>query len=202
MVLVEKEAWGEGSGLVFPLLFRELQLNGTVKSQEKLPKMFLLATCINAAEVDEFKSAGYVDSMIKPLRLGLMAACLRRAFGVVNKRYPEKRQLMALKSLLSGKQILVVDDNVVNLKVAAGALKKYGAIATCANSGKVAINLLQPPHKFDACFMDVQMPEMDGYFFLYPHVNGTELIVNFVCTSLPLSDNVCFLIYLVIQFNA
>ncbi len=53
-------------------------------------------------------------------------------------------------------------DNAVNRIVAAGALKKYGAIVTCVDSGKEAISRLQPPHKFDACFMDVQMPEMDG----------------------------------------
>ena len=33
----------------------------------------------------------------------------------------------------------------------------------CAESGKAAIAMLQLPHKFDACFMDVQMPEMYDY---------------------------------------
>ena len=69
---------------------------------------------------------------------------------------------MALRSLLSGKQILVVDDNAVNCKVAAGALKKYGAEVTCT-CGKAAIQMLELPRKFDACFIDIQMPEMDGY---------------------------------------
>ncbi|KAJ0981240.1 hypothetical protein J5N97_009495 [Dioscorea zingiberensis] len=48
------------------------------------------------------------------------------------------------------------------LRVAAGALKKYVANVAYAESGKDALSLLQLPHKFDACFMDVQMPEMDG----------------------------------------
>ena len=164
MVLVDKEAWGEGSGLAFPHPLREMQQNGTLKPQGNLPKMFLLATSLSPAEIDELKSAGYVDCMIKPLRLSMVGACLQRAFDVGNKKYQEKGQPMALQSLLKGKQILVVDDNAVNCKVAAGALKKFGAVVTCAVSGKLAIELLQPPHKFDACFMDVQMPEMDGYF--------------------------------------
>jgi histidine kinase 2/3/4 (cytokinin receptor) len=70
-----------------------------------------------------------------------------------------------LQSLLCGKRILVVDDNRVNRRVAAGALKKFGADAECAESGKEALKLLQPPHTYDACFMDIQMPEMDGYVF-------------------------------------
>ncbi|XP_019701661.1 probable histidine kinase 5 isoform X2 [Elaeis guineensis] len=163
MVLVDKEAWGEGSGLAFPRLLAEFRQNGLMKPQENLPKMFLLATSLSPTEVDDLKSAGYTDTMMKPLRPSMIAACLRKALGVGSKRQREKGQAMALRSLLSGKQILVVDDNAVNRKVAAGALKKYGAEVTCADSGKAAIQMLQPPHKFDACFMDIQMPEMDGF---------------------------------------
>lgn len=79
---------------------------------------------------------------------------------------------LALRNLLQGRKILVVDDNNVNLKVAAGALKKYGANVVCENGGSKAISLLKPPHQFDACFMDIQMPVMDGYaidiFTLFP----------------------------------
>nr|7P8D_A Chain A, Receiver domain of histidine kinase 4 [Arabidopsis thaliana]7P8D_B Chain B, Receiver domain of histidine kinase 4 [Arabidopsis thaliana] len=66
-------------------------------------------------------------------------------------------------ALLTGKKILVVDDNIVNRRVAAGALKKFGAEVVCAESGQVALGLLQIPHTFDACFMDIQMPQMDGF---------------------------------------
>ncbi|TKY45791.1 Histidine kinase 2 [Spatholobus suberectus] len=30
-------------------------------------------------------------------------------------------------------------------------------------SGRAALKMLKPPHNFDACFMDLQMPEMDGF---------------------------------------
>ncbi|CAL5394745.1 unnamed protein product [Camellia sinensis] len=65
--------------------------------------------------------------------------------------------------MLCGKKILVVDDNRVNRRVAAGALKKFGADVECAESGKAALALLELPHNFDACFMDIQMPEMDDF---------------------------------------
>ncbi|KAL5987955.1 putative histidine kinase 5 [Asimina triloba] len=164
MVLVDKEAWGKGTGLAFPRLLRELKQNGRPKPTDSLPKMFLLATFISSAELNELRSAGFVDSIIKkPLRVSMMSACLQQALGIGNKRHQDRGQPSTLQSLLSGKKILVVDDNAVNRRVAAGALKKYGAVVTCTESGKSALGKLTPPHEFDACFMDVQMPEMDGF---------------------------------------
>ncbi|MCI50687.1 histidine kinase 3-like [Trifolium medium] len=85
--------------------------------------------------------------------------------GVGNKGNPRngEHQALSLNHLLSGRKILIVDDNSVNRTVAAGALKKYGAGVVCVSSGIEAITMLTPPHEFDACFMDIQMPEMDGY---------------------------------------
>ncbi|KAK8937314.1 Histidine kinase 2 [Platanthera zijinensis] len=162
MVLVDKDAWGEQSGLAFARTVIELERNGRPKLRKNIPKMLLLTTSLIPSDVDDIKSAGYVDIIVKPLRLSMMIACLQKALGVGDRRNSDVVK-PTLKSLLNGKQILVVDDNLVNLKVAAGALKKFGAIVRCAERGKVAIELLKPPHKFDACFMDVQMPEMDGF---------------------------------------
>ncbi|GKD54080.1 histidine kinase 2, partial [Tanacetum coccineum] len=65
--------------------------------------------------------------------------------------------------LLRDKRSLVVDDIIVNRRVAEGALKKFGAIVTCVDSGKAALEKLKPPHAFHACFMDLRMPKMDGF---------------------------------------
>ena len=85
--------------------------------------------------------------------------------GVGNKGNPHNGEQLC--KLLLGKKILIVDDNFVNRKVAAGALKKYGAYVISAESGDKAIKLLTPPHEFDSCFMDIQMQEMDGYVKCY-----------------------------------
>jgi PAS domain S-box-containing protein len=59
-------------------------------------------------------------------------------------------------------RILVVEDNAINSKVAAQLLKKLGHAAEVAPSGNEALRLLTEC-PFDLVFMDVQMPEMDGY---------------------------------------
>jgi CheY-like chemotaxis protein len=53
------------------------------------------------------------------------------------------------------------------MEVTAGALKNFGADVKCADSGKAALEMLLFPHKFDACFKDIQMQEMDGYVCLH-----------------------------------
>ncbi|XP_042475704.1 histidine kinase 2 isoform X2 [Macadamia integrifolia] len=157
MVLVEEDAWSKETSLALPCLINELRQNGRDRHPEDCPKILLLASS-NTTELDQFKST--IDGVIKkPLCLSLMTKSFQQALGIGDWRQRDR----SLRSLLNGKQILVVDDNAVNRKVAAGTLKKYGAIVTCVESGKAALGMLQPPHKFDACFMDLQMPEMDGF---------------------------------------
>ncbi|CAL4933024.1 unnamed protein product [Urochloa decumbens] len=163
MVLIDTEAWGKGSGFTFYRHLVDLQLKGAHKSSQPMPKVFLLGSSISPPESDYLRLTGCGDCIRKPLRLSTIAACLRKTLGIGITRQHNRNQSLVLRSVLTGKQILVVDDNAVNRKVAAGSLKKYGAIITCVDSGNDAINMLKPPHTFDACFMDIQMPEMDGF---------------------------------------
>ncbi|MCL2079855.1 MAG: response regulator [Oscillospiraceae bacterium] len=57
--------------------------------------------------------------------------------------------------------ILLVDDNEFNLKVAHGLLDILGIDAKLAYSGKEALEMTQA-EDFDVVFMDHMMPEMDG----------------------------------------
>ncbi|MDO4188600.1 MAG: ATP-binding protein [Lachnospiraceae bacterium] len=57
--------------------------------------------------------------------------------------------------------ILVVDDNLTNLEVASGLLKKYDATIVTAISGNECINTIENMH-VDIIFLDYMMPEMNG----------------------------------------
>ncbi|CAI0457380.1 unnamed protein product [Linum tenue] len=163
IVLVEKDTWFSGEERCSPVWPVDREQNGHISTQ-KLPKMILIATNISKSEVERAKEAGFEDTVImKPLRASMVAACLQQVLGTGRKKSQGKGSSSYLQSLLCGKKILVVDDNRVNRRVAAGALKKFGANVECADSGKAALELLQIPHGFDACFMDIQMPEMDGF---------------------------------------
>ena len=68
----------------------------------------------------------------------------------------EKRTLRILNAA-----ILVVDDNIMNLKVAKGLMKKLNVIPDLAESGEDAMEMVRKKH-YDLIFMDHMMPEMDG----------------------------------------
>ena len=59
-------------------------------------------------------------------------------------------------------KILLVDDNQVNIKVGSKMLAKLGFDCTPASNGIEALAALGSSH-YDVVFMDIQMPEMDGY---------------------------------------
>ena len=58
-------------------------------------------------------------------------------------------------------KVLVVDDNIINLKVERGILEKLNMSVDTAESGKECLELIKRT-KYDAIFMDQMMPEMDG----------------------------------------
>lgn len=158
MLFIESDIWRPETDILLLNRLHELKNNGQV---HELPKLVLLVT--SEADKDRYGSA-FDIVMYKPIRASTIASCLQQLLKVVMpERKDNQNRPSFLRSLLIGKNILIVDDNKVNLRVAAAALKKYGAKVHCVESGKDAVSLLQQPHCFDACFMDVQMPEMDGF---------------------------------------
>lgn len=58
-------------------------------------------------------------------------------------------------------QVLVVEDNAINQRVAAKFLEQLGQEVTIAADGQAAVELVSDRH-FDLVLMDLQMPGMDG----------------------------------------
>ncbi|KAI3467721.1 hypothetical protein Pfo_024384 [Paulownia fortunei] len=161
MVFIEEEVWEKDLSVSVLFLDNLRRIDCSVT-----PTVLLLSNSISPTRSSVSASAVPTPFVVmKPLRAGMLTASLQRATGVGSRGNDRNGELhtLSLSSLLHGRKILVVDDNPVNLRVAAGALKKYGADVVHAERGKDAISLLTPSHHFDACFMDIQMPEMDGF---------------------------------------
>ncbi|MCI8862694.1 MAG: response regulator [Lachnospiraceae bacterium] len=74
---------------------------------------------------------------------------------------PQEEQKITDSFTAPGVKVLIVDDNVINRKVARGFLKNYGFDLTEAASGPEAVDLVRDV-RFDIIFMDHMMPGMDG----------------------------------------
>ncbi len=92
----------------------------------------------------------------------------------VNRRHDERKagalsnDLREQGKTLSGKRILVAEDNRINQMVVKEFLQLSGVIVDIANNGNEALDLLKQ-NSYDAILMDVHMPEMGG-------VEATECI--------------------------
>jgi signal transduction histidine kinase/CheY-like chemotaxis protein len=79
----------------------------------------------------------------------------------------EKRKIIenirVKEDILTGKNILVVDDDVRNLFALTTVFERYNINVITAESGKEAISILNENPKVDMVLMDIMMPEMDGY---------------------------------------
>ena len=74
----------------------------------------------------------------------------------------QKNNSVITSTNLKGKQVLVVDDNIMNRMVANVILKEYDVLVTEANDGEEAVNYLKN-NPCDLVLMDLQMPVLNGY---------------------------------------
>jgi HAMP domain-containing protein/signal transduction histidine kinase/CheY-like chemotaxis protein len=78
----------------------------------------------------------------------------------------EKRQLLSdlhlSDKLLTGKKVLVVDDDMRNIFALSSILEEHAMEVLSADNGRDAIKILQTEPDIDIVLMDIMMPEMDG----------------------------------------
>ena len=67
-----------------------------------------------------------------------------------------------LYSDLTGKRVLVVDDNRLNLTVAKKLLELHNLTVVTATTGEECLNIINGTTQFDLIFLDHSMPGMDG----------------------------------------
>ena len=122
------------------------------------------------SQEDETKIKKYAETIIvkdvkSPERLlDETALFLHR----IEAKLPEQKRKMLehlhdADSVVAGKNILVVDDDVRNIFSLTSMLEDHGMVVRFAENGKQAIDELKKDANVDAVLMDVMMPEMDGY---------------------------------------
>lgn len=124
---------------------------------KKEPKVF-----ISAYEWGEIKDvareAGVTGFISKPFFITNLQSGIEYAANMTHEEVKQNR-------VLEGKNFLVAEDNVINAEMMREFLKSEGATCDCAKDGMAAVDVFSHSAKgqYDMIFMDVQMPNMDGY---------------------------------------
>ncbi|NSW86488.1 MAG: PAS domain S-box protein [Syntrophobacteraceae bacterium] len=118
------------------------------------------------SEAAHFKDSGFSALMTKPVKLAHLRKCLAGILAQEQTETPRRLSLFPRPRLAKdskpGVRILLVEDNIINQKVAQRILERIGYQADTVANGLEAIKALETI-AYDLVLMDVQMPEMDGY---------------------------------------
>ncbi|MFV1883750.1 MAG: response regulator [Balneola sp.] len=129
------------------------------KKTQNLP--LVLLSSIHELENDEQRSM-FNLYLTKPVKQTKLLTNLERMF-IKDKGKPISKTNTTKTDSLFEKElsILLVEDNLVNQKVATKILERIGLEADIAGDGELAVEMVQAK-SYDLVFMDMEMPVMDG----------------------------------------
>jgi CheY-like chemotaxis protein len=111
---------------------------------------------------EEAKKAGVDKFLSKPLFPSSIADVINECLGM-NKKKTEEAQT-DITGLFAGRRVLLVEDVEINREIVQALLEPTQLEIDCAENGIEAVSMFtEAPTRYDLIFMDVQMPEMDGY---------------------------------------
>ena len=122
---------------------------------------------ISSSEWDEIevdaKGAGISRFLSKPLFPSNIADCINECLGSDSALRGTSNE-MNYKGFFKGYRILLAEDVEVNREIVLSLLESTELAVDIAENGRIALELFQKnPDVYDMIFMDVQMPDMDGY---------------------------------------
>jgi two-component system, sensor histidine kinase and response regulator len=170
-----REALAEGDPYHFVLLDYQMPeldgatLAGRIRQDAALTGsvLIMLTSVGHLNEVRHMEGACVDASLVKPVRQWQLLNALSTTWARRNGEGAPRRETTPEIPIVppfadSGVRVLLVEDNVVNQKVAARMLERLGLRPDVAANGREAVSMFQMAW-YDIIIMDCQMPEMDGY---------------------------------------
>jgi CheY-like chemotaxis protein/HAMP domain-containing protein len=122
---------------------------------------------ISAAEwtliEEDARASGISKFLSKPIFPSSIADCVNECLGVDTAK-TDTRAGEGNTPNLEGYRIILAEDIEINREIALSFLEPTSISVVCAENGAEALRIFsESPEKYDLIFMDIQMPEMDGY---------------------------------------
>ena len=124
-----------------------------------------IVTMISAMEwsvlENDAKNAGVDAFLPKPLFPSIVSDCIIKNLGLDQDR---EEDAPAERESFAGSCVLLAEDVEINKEIVLTLLEPTGLTVDCAENGAAAVRMFcANPERYGIIFMDVQMPEMDGY---------------------------------------
>ena len=141
-----------------------IQLSKIIKERDSEKSLIIMITSGDWSKVEQdAKNAGVYRILSKPLFPSTISDIINECLGITDLSI-EEATLMHPSGIFEGYQILLVEDVEINREIVMVLLEPTKLSIDCAVNGKEAVRIFsENPKKYDMIFMDVQMPEMDGY---------------------------------------
>lgn len=135
-------------------------------------RIVVLTSLLQRGHAEQARQAGAMGYLPKPAHHDQLRECLRTVLGITPAEREDTRpadqaspQLVTRHSLadnLPRQRILIVEDNLINQKLAVRMAEKLGYHPDVVDNGKEALTALLKEH-YALILMDCQMPVMDGF---------------------------------------
>jgi len=132
---------------------------------KQMPTVIMVTGFGREEIMKEAEEAGFDGFLMKPVSPSNLLDAIMGAFGrVINSEQGFRPSADPADNppQLHGKQILLVEDNLINQQIAKELLEATGIHLDIVNNGLEAVEGIQN-RCYDLVLMDIQMPQMDGY---------------------------------------
>ena len=140
-----------------------IEFAGAIKEHGAGSDVIIMVSATDWNGIQEAAHEAGIDKFIpKPLFMTAIADHINECLGVGIASGSETQG--GVCDNLRGRRILLVEDVEINREVVTSLLEPTGLLIDCAENGAVAVEMfIADPAKYEVIFMDLQMPEMDGY---------------------------------------
>ncbi|MBU3822943.1 PAS domain-containing protein [Flavobacteriaceae bacterium XHP0103] len=141
---------------------KELAKNIKSTPETKHLKLVLLSSITDALSSKELTNIGFETGLNKPIKMNQLLNVILGVLGMpLEKKEETVEETESFKKEFVNKRFLIVEDNLVNVKVAHIAIKELSSHVEFAYNGQEAVDLFKK-QAFDFILMDIRMPVMDG----------------------------------------
>jgi CheY-like chemotaxis protein len=140
-------------------------LSRWIKEHSAEPSIIAIVSSAEWSDLpDDAREVGVDKFLPKPLFTSTVTDCINICLGLDDMPDREENQVMVEDAFFEGYCLLLVDDVAINREIVLGLLESTYITIECAEDGREAVQMFSAaPERYDLIFMDIQMPEMDGY---------------------------------------